>query len=73
MNNLTGSCTEAQAKYIECLMCDYSEDDFTDFVAAHYKRGNAWRAGNTRRQMLRKISKQAASDMISELRRTQND
>ena len=68
MSNLTGACTEAQAKYIEHLMRDYSEDDFTDFIAAHYKMGNAWRAGNTRRQMLRKISKQAASDIISDLK-----
>ena len=68
MKNLTGTCTEAQAKCIEYLTRGYSEDNFTDFVAAHYKMGNAWRAGNTRRQMLRKISKQAASDMISELK-----
>lgn len=65
---MTGSCTESQAKYIEFLMKDYDDDKFDDMIAAHYTIGFSWRAGNTRRQKLRKISKQAASDIISELK-----
>lgn len=69
MNNLTGSCTESQAKYIEFLMKDYDDDRFDDMIASHYTIGFSWRAGSTRRQKLRKISKQAASDIISELKK----
>ena len=68
MSNLTGQCTEAQARYIEALARTYTEDDFDNLIARHYVMGNAWRAGNTRRQKLRKIGKQAASDIITELK-----